>query len=192
MESKKGIVEALRKPLAGMTDMGADFFKENGKLYVSHNWRTKEWPDFPPYVMNIIREDMLANPVAMKCLGEWENLLPEEYEYRYIACNFGGNDDEPDIDVDGVVHQSEYVPCRLRGECRFEGKLCRTIKVNNGILTKREMDVLRMINEDSKIIADKLSVRKETVDSHIVNIKEKIGLHSKPQLAVWASKKGII
>ncbi|GGH24879.1 hypothetical protein FAZ19_16100 [Sphingobacterium alkalisoli] len=190
---RNGFINTTKKPFAGMIDKGADFFKDGGKLYVSHDRRIEEWPEFPEYVMNLVREDMLKYPEAIKSLGQWENLLPEEFEYRYIACRFGGLDDEPDIDVNGVVHPSEYVPCRLRGECRFEGKLCRAIQVGDEYISKREMDVLRLIDLDNKIIADKLCISTETVNSHIINIRAKLkGIDSKPQLAVWASKKGII
>lgn len=189
-----GFIDSEKKPYAGMIDKGADFFKRQGKLYVSHDWKQHQWPDFPPYVMGKIEEDMMNNPIALKCLGEWENLLPENYDFQYISCCFGGLDDEPDITVDGKVCQSEYVPCKLRGQCRFEGKLCRSIKVENGVITKRELDVLQLIQEDNKIIADKLCVSLETVNTHILNIREKIGqgINSKPKLCVWASKKGII
>ncbi len=175
-----------------MIDKGADFFKENGKLYVVHDRKVDEWPDFPEYVMEKVQEDMLKYPEAIRSLGQWENLLPEHYEYRYIACRFGGLDDEPDIDVDGNVHPSEYVPCKLRGECRFEGKLCQSLKVANGIISKRELDILRLIEEDNKVIADRLCVSTETVNSHIINIREKVRVRNKAQLSVWASKKGII
>ncbi|WP_437918546.1 response regulator transcription factor [Sphingobacterium sp. LRF_L2] len=193
MESK-GTTETLKKPYAGMIDKAADFFKEGGKLYLSYGGCTKEWPDFDPRIMEIVQNDMLHYPEALKALASWENLLPEMYEYRYIACRFGGLDDEPDIDENGIVHPSEYVPCKLRGECKYEGKLCQAIKVANGVISKREMDVLRLIREDNKIIADRLNISTETVNSHIINIREKIGkdVDSKPKMAIWAGKKGII
>ncbi|WP_313515561.1 helix-turn-helix transcriptional regulator [Sphingobacterium sp.] len=178
---------------AGMVDNGVEFFKDDkGRLFCSHNWKQYQWPDFPKYVIDIIQEEMLADPLALKELAAMDGLTPEMYEFKFACCRFGGLDDVADVDPEGNVHQSEYVPCPLRGECKAEGKLCLALQVKNGYLTKREIEVLRLVQKSDKVIADILNVSIDTVVSHLINIRTKTELENKAQLAVFATKKGII
>ncbi|WP_177195015.1 response regulator transcription factor [Parapedobacter indicus] len=139
-----------------------------------------------------MKREIFKFPEAMKALAEWENLLPEDHVPRFIACNLGGLDDKPDITVDGVVNYTEYVDCRLRGTCRFEGKLCRALKVEHGVISGAEMAVLKLSNKPIKIIADELNISQETVKSHLKSIKDKTGLPDKTEVAIFAYKKALI
>jgi len=93
----------MKKIIAGLLDGGTEFLKHDGDLYCIHGGRPHKWPNFPDKVTEIIEEDMLKYPDAIRALSEWENLLPEEYTYRYIVCRFGGIDDKPDIDEHGNI-----------------------------------------------------------------------------------------
>src|SRR5690606_14910480 len=111
--------------------------------------------------------------------------------YRYILCSFGGLDKTPDINVNGEVHHSEYYECGLRGTCKFEGKLCWSIKVANGFLTRSEIEILKYIRLADKQIADVLNKSPETILSHMQNIRAKTGEADKVNLAIFAIEKGI-
>lgn len=178
---------------AGMIDRGVEFFKDGkGGLYCSHDWKIHQWPNFPEYPLSILEREMLSDPTAIPELAKMEGLEPEMYLHKFASCRFGGLDDQPDVNKDGEVHHSEYVECSLRGQCKAEGKLCLSLKVANGYLTKREIEVLKFVQLLDKQIADKLNISTDTVVSHLINIKEKTGLDSKLKLAVFASRKGII
>ena len=181
-----------RRPYAGQIDKGADFFVVDGILYCSHDFRTWTWPHFPKHIVRILKREILKFPEAMKALAEWENLMPEDHVPTFTTCNLGGLDDEPDITVDGKVNYTEYVDCKLRGTCRFEGKLCRALKVENGVISGAEMAVLKLSNKPIKIIADELCISQETVKSHLKSIKHKTGLPDKTEVAIFAYKKGLI
>lgn len=181
----------MKNIIAGLLDGGTDFIKYEGNLYCVHGGKAHKWPDFPINVLEIIEQDMLKNPEALKSLSQWENLLPEEFTYRYIVCRFGGIDDQPDIDANGKISHTEYYECGLRGKCRFEGKLCSSIKVDFGILTKAEVEVLRYVTLTYKEIAEKLFISPETVSTHLQNLRIKTGLKNNSQLAVYAHQKGI-
>ncbi len=178
---------------AGMIDRGVEFMKdEDGALYCSHDWRVHQWPHFPEYVKKKIEIEMLNDPIALEELAKMDGLAPELYDYKFCCCRFGGLDNGPDIDADGNVCQSEYVECSLRGQCKAEGKLCLALKCANGVLTRREMEVLKYVRLEDKLIADQLNVKVDTVITHLINIREKTGLTNKAHLAVFASQKGII
>ncbi|WP_262247014.1 response regulator transcription factor [Parapedobacter soli] len=185
-------IRSSRRPHAGQIDKGADFFVIDGVLYCSHDFKTWVWPLFPKHIIKIMKREILNNPDVMKSLADWENLLPEDHVPRFIGCNFAGLDDVPDIDVDGNVHYTEFVDCKLRGTCRFEGKLCRALKVDNGVISGAEMAVLKLSNKPIKIIADELNISQETVKSHLKSIKDKTGLPDKTEVAIFAYKKALI
>jgi DNA-binding NarL/FixJ family response regulator len=59
-------------------------------------------------------------------------------------------------------------------------------------LTKRELEVLSQIAKglDNQVIAENLSIAEGTVKNHIVNIYQKLGIHSRAEAVakVWESK----
>ena len=61
-------------------------------------------------------------------------------------------------------------------------------------LTRREREVLQALSEglDSKDIAEKLSITVETERTHMVNILNKLGVHSRLQALVFAVRNGLI
>lgn len=61
-----------------------------------------------------------------------------------------------------------------------------------GIFTDREMDVMRRVLLPGKIIAFDLNISESTVNSHLVNIKNKTGLRDIKQMVYFSTKTGII
>ena len=61
-------------------------------------------------------------------------------------------------------------------------------------LTRREREVLQALAEgsDSKEIAAKLKITVETERTHMVNILNKLGVHSRLQALVFAARHGIV
>ncbi len=61
-------------------------------------------------------------------------------------------------------------------------------------LTRREREVLQGLAEglDSKDIADKLHITVETERTHMVNILNKLNVHSRLQALVFAARNGVI
>lgn len=65
---------------------------------------------------------------------------------------------------------------------------------DESILTKRELEVLKLIAEGlfNKEIAYKLSISEKTVKNHVSNIFKKIGVSDRTQAAVYAIKNNIV
>ncbi|MDP9438274.1 MAG: response regulator transcription factor [Actinomycetota bacterium] len=61
-------------------------------------------------------------------------------------------------------------------------------------LTRREGEVLQALAEglDSKEIAEKLHITVETERTHMVNILNKLGVHSRLQALVFAARNGLV
>jgi pimeloyl-ACP methyl ester carboxylesterase/DNA-binding CsgD family transcriptional regulator len=61
-------------------------------------------------------------------------------------------------------------------------------------LSPREMDVARLIalGRSNRQIAGELSISVATVERHAANIFNKLGLHSRTQVAVWVTERGLL
>jgi DNA-binding NarL/FixJ family response regulator len=62
------------------------------------------------------------------------------------------------------------------------------------VLTRREMDVLRLIVEgaDNATIGVRLSISRHTVKQHVTNIFEKLDVRTRAEAAVYAVRSGLI
>ncbi len=104
--------------------------------------------------------------------------------HRFIRCNFGEFDTlRHDISGDSV--NVEEVRCPLRGECQFEGVICRP-RVRS-CLTAREVEVVKglaggMRREE---LAVDLGIAISTLFKHIAHIKAKLRLENAAQIVKY-------
>jgi DNA-binding NarL/FixJ family response regulator len=61
-------------------------------------------------------------------------------------------------------------------------------------LSRREVEVAVLITQGltSKEVGRKLLIERATVDTHVQHIYNKLGLDSRPQLAVWLMEHGLL
>lgn len=159
------------------------------------NIKPFEKPMFP-YTQECrnITEEMIINirdlyPDAFKALSELyskneRNRLFYEYRivHRFIRCNIGEFDSlKYDIDHSGRINIEE-VKCPLRGECIYEGVICKPkLKTK---LTEREEEVAKLMGRglSRQEIADELCISVYTVIRHIANIKSRLRLDRTEQI----------
>jgi len=140
---KLNLVDNSQTIPAGMVDESVEFFLHEDEVYCQTSGHVHSFDNFPKRVIDIMNADMAKYPEKIDCLIDW-GLEEEGPQMRqYIACLHGGHDSSADICKDGNVQPSEYVNCGKRGECKYEGKLCNSIVLPNGTLTKSEISVLR-------------------------------------------------
>lgn len=109
---------------------------------------------------------------------------------RFIRCNFSALDNMPDM-INGMFSTFEYVPCPLRGECRFERVICRP--EFNHKLTSAEMRVMELWYSGSSedVISSLLCLSPHTIHNHIRNSYLKLGVHSKAEFVRFADINGL-
>jgi NarL family two-component system response regulator LiaR len=63
----------------------------------------------------------------------------------------------------------------------------------NADLTRRELEVVRLLARgwDNQRIAGELHISEHTVRFHLRNIREKIGVQTRTEAAVWAARRGL-
>jgi two-component system, NarL family, response regulator DegU len=65
---------------------------------------------------------------------------------------------------------------------------------NSGVLTERECEVIRLIADglSTKDIASRICMAERTVEFHISNIYDKLGVNTRPSAVRWAQEHGIL
>ncbi len=108
------------------------------------------------------------------------------YEYlivhRFIRCNFG-EFDALSYDV-GVLGRLNYenVKCPLRGECLYEGLICKPKMETELSNREKEVAVLIARGLSRQEIADQLCISIYTVARHVDNIKTRLHLSTTTQI----------
>lgn len=141
-----------------------------------------------------ITEEMLIvirdlYPAAFSALAELYSKSERNrdyYEYRivhrFIRCNFGEYDALTfDISQTGDFN-FEDVRCPMRGECLFEGVICKpTLKTE---LTPRETEVAKMLSSGLSVqdISENLQISILTVRNHVQHIKARLRLKHTSQI----------
>ncbi len=106
---------------------------------------------------------------------------------RFIRCNLSNLDHVPDITSSGIINL-ESVACPMRGECRYDGIVCRPSF--NHSMTSSELRVMEMLYEGSteNDIADTLCLSVLTVRSHIRNALVRLKLRSRAEFMRYAAQ----
>ena len=140
-------------------------------------------------MLQIIRDRYPKAHAALMDLYSKSTMNRTYYEYRvvhrFIRCNFGEYDQyRLDINHQGRF-QFEEVHCPLRGECRYEGVICKPELETH--LTERENEVFRLIasNRQTDDIAEELHISPCTVNRHRENIKAKIGVSCVAEMVTY-------
>ena len=170
---------------------------ENEVWYRNANGTTAKLNENSEVVGEIIEMISEYYPKAFAALEkEYSRCLPNITLYRYrivnrfIRCNFGIIDNVYDIDAMGKSH-IEDVPCPLRGECKHECVICRP--EFNSHISAAEMRVLRLWYEGMKKeeIAEQLYFSVHTVNNHIRNAFNRIGINSKAEFFRYAQQNNL-
>jgi len=90
------------------------------------------------------------------------------------------------LSPDEVIEMLRMVSCQRHEELEAQKAIDR--------LTRREREVLQALGEglDSKDIAEKLHITVETERTHMVNILNKLDVHSRLQALVFAARNGLV
>lgn len=178
---------------AGLLDDNCEFFTQGSNVYALYKGKVIPFEEFPQELLDLLNIDLSKYPDAINALIDLNLLDEKSMLWQYTRCRFGGFDGEPDI-YNGQLKHTEYFECGERGTCKYEGKLCQAIKVKNGYLTKREIQILKCIAEGllDKEIADALNISINTVPVFKKNIQDKTGLTRKADMTRFAIQKNII
>ncbi len=178
---------------AGALDADYEFFEENGEVYFMHNRYTHEFSDLDISEAAFLRDDLEQHPKALKAMESIGIVNPMAQIKQWAICNFGNFDNKADITSDGVIIH-EHVNCPQRGICKFEGTICLPLMVENGTLTPREIQIIKLVARDllDKQISFMLDISTSTMAGHRTHIEQKIGCHSKAGITAYAYQNNLL
>ncbi len=128
--------------------------------------------------------------------------IHNEVEYLYKAVEIGVKgyvlkDSESDVLIRAIRSVNEgdtYIQPNMASQLFKKMNNEETASVQNSRLTKREIEVLKLITEGmlNKEIAHRLCISEKTVKNHVSNIFKKIEVSDRTQAAVFAIKNQIV
>lgn len=92
-----------------------------------------------------------------------------------------------------VTKNGTYLSPRVAGVKKYANHLPKRSRTDLAGLTDRQRDVLQSLSEgkNTKQIASALKISVKTVETHILNIKGKLDIHSTAELTRYAIREGL-
>lgn len=89
---------------------------------------------------------------------------------------------------------AEYYNCGIRGKCPYEGKRCKEILAERGVISTRQLEIMKLVAAGlfNKEIADRLQISENTVANHLANIFDKLGDRSRVVITSFIKERGIL
>lgn len=183
--------------IGGMNDRNTEFYTNitacnKMELKCSFDRQQYDFADLPECRKQILRDELSKLPVQREAYISMVGPDEDRVLEKFGMCWLGALNDEADINEAGAVSGPEYVPCTQRGVCDQEGVGCCNIIVNDVFLSKMETRIFRLVHLENDVIASLLFISEETVKKHFKNIRQKTGLKNKIEMAIYATRKGII
>lgn len=171
-------------------------------------------------VLNATEADLVILDISMPKLSgietareikkNWPNIkilvlsMHKNEDYFYHALSAGADGyllkDDSDTELFSAIgnirkNESYLSPLLATGyKNKWLSMIKRSVSINDNVLTKREIEVLKLIAEGMRScdMAEILFVSKRTIDAHRVNIIKKLRLKTIADLTRYAISKGYI
>jgi len=178
---------------AGLIDNNIEFFIDCDNVFIIEGGTVKLFEGITIDTVTLLKDDLEAHPRAGKALDEMGITDPIERLKQYVKCRYADCNGMPDLTLDGKSYP-EFYDCGTHNQCKWEGKLCAAIQAPNGFLTRREVELTKLIGRGlfDKEIAAKLNITLYTVETHRRNIEMKVGGGCKVDIARFAFENNII
>jgi DNA-binding CsgD family transcriptional regulator len=187
-------MEVLTKSIPpGLTANETEFYWDGENLMALHEGHKLPFFELPSSVIERVKFQMEADEEAMKIFEADGPKLWRDRLFVYVKCRFGGFSFEPDLTPEKV--SGECWNCGCGGNCILQTVFRGKLKVDHGVLTRREIQVIRSLTNDTyrigEAIASELDISASTLNKHKRSIYDKVGVESIQELAVWASKMNL-
>lgn len=177
---------------AGLVGNGLELFYIDGELEATYRGRHWRFNELPQNIIAQLQQKMEEDKAAMDLFDRYGPKPIMDRLEVYYKCSSGGFDELPDF-INGK-HNQESWNCGCNGNCVLAARFRKGVPTKNGVLTAREIEVVRTICSDpfptSTAAADILSIREKTLDNHKQHIYNKAGVQSIQELTSLAIKCG--
>lgn len=175
---------------SGLTDNNLEFFSLNGELYSLSNGIRYQFPKCPSDHARFLQIQLDADTIARETLTN----IPDDQKLKvYGICRFGACNSTPDGVDNNCIDKTEYFDCGIRGRCEYEGKRCKELVTDAGVISSRQLQIMILVSRGmlSKEIANQLNISENTVANHLANIHQKIGGRTRVDIATFVKERDI-
>lgn len=178
---------------SGLFDKNVEIFEHEGVAYALYDGKNVPVTKLPKDIYNALFEYWLNDTEAFKALDNSPLSLSARFNI-FLICRFGSLDHNPDFDTSKVNFTPEYFECGKRDNCPYGYKLCARVKINDAFLTKKEIEIVKLIAKGLTDIqtAGEAHIELNTLLTHKKNIYSKLGIHSQAQLTSLAKDNNLI
>jgi DNA-binding CsgD family transcriptional regulator len=181
---------------AGLVDNNAEIFSDvDGSLKGTYRGRIYTFNNLPKTVYNYLSK--LYNETDSKTKDALRNYFNcknyNEELKQWLYCNFGGFDHVPDFNEQGEPVK-EYWECGKREHCPYRGIVCQPECMKGKGLSLREEEIIKCIARGftDQETADELNITLNTARTHERNIRKKLDMNHRTEIAIWAHQNNLV
>lgn len=159
------------------------FVKQNGTTVVFD----KASKDVKTAFYALYCKDVAQTPVMLTSFSQMK-VEPKEMFVQWLICNFGGENSQPDYNVETGSFNREYWDCGNKHDCPGFGNVCRKD------LTPRQYSILQLFKKGypDKMIADGLKISENTIREHRRRLFRRLNANNKQEAILNAEFQSII
>jgi DNA-binding CsgD family transcriptional regulator len=181
------------KILPGILNDEIEFFVDDEKVKAICNGKVLDFTEISFGHIQMLKDEIERDREVKLHLLD----LHPHSEYRrieqFVKCRFGGLDYQADISSEGI-QKGEHWDCPLRGHCRSEGVLCKSVTYNGETLNAQDIALTKLLstNFTNEAIAQELNIPLGSLHLAKKNLYKKYGVQTKQETTIKAQRLNII
>ncbi|MFB9055032.1 LuxR family transcriptional regulator [Formosa undariae] len=171
----------------GLACSNLEFFNHNNQVKAFNNGAMIDFHDLPYGYHQVLKDALVAEPEANDILKEWHPDSEMKRHENFVKCRFGGLDFTPDI-KDMELQEGEYWDCPLRGSCKGEGKVCKSISYKGNPLTNMDIKLLKLLHTSltNDNLAEEMNMPLGSFHVFKRKLYQKLDIQTKPEAVIAA------
>jgi DNA-binding CsgD family transcriptional regulator len=177
---------------AGLIDDNVEIFDNGkGRAKATYMGVTIDFTQLPGKIYYAFYRRMILNTEAYSALSNVHRTEQSKMN-QYLCCQFGAFDNVPDFEKGQI--RADHFGCKIAGNCPYGEKVCPKFEAKNGELSRRELKVMSLIGQgkQAKEIADVLKISTTTAQTHLRNIRVKLGVNNATEVAGFAHNYNLV
>lgn len=177
----------------GLIDSSVEIFVHENQLKAFAKGQTYDFNDLPYTYHAIFSEALSKEPETQAILKEWFPESEIKQREQFVKCRFGGLDYTPDI-KDMKLQDGEYWECPLRGACKGEGIVCRSVTYKGEILDSKHIKLLKMLatNMTNQNLYEAMDMHEGTFNKFKKELYAILGIQTKQEAACISKDLNLI
>jgi DNA-binding CsgD family transcriptional regulator len=177
----------------GMMDKGIEFFAVESEMNFINNGEVKSTIDLPSSIIQLGYEEIEKDKNLQSALQEWHPNSRFAQFNQFLSCRYGGLDYVADFE-NSQFKDGDYFECSKRSTCKFNGIICNSPKYNGKSLTAIEIKLMQLLSTSltNEVISEKLELAFGSFHKYKQILYEKLGVQTKPEIALIAKSLNLI